>query len=160
MLSYLKNYYFESSCKKSENFSHSMARKSQKTLFWGQFGPILAQNGPKNLPKEILSCHILQIIILKVHEKNQKIFATLWRENHKNPYFGVNLGPFWPNTGQKITEKKIMLSYLNNYYFVSSCKKSENFSHSMARKLQKTLFLGQFGPIFAQNRPKNLPKKI
>ena len=101
MLSYLNIYYFVTSCKKSENFNKSMERKSQKHLFWGQFGPILAQNRQKNLSK-----------------------------------------------------KNLMLSYLNSYYFVSSCKKSENFSHSMARKSQKTLFLGQFGPIWAQNGPK------
>ena len=99
-LSYLNIYYFLSSCKKSENFSHSMARKSQKTLFLGQFGPILAQNGPKNLSK-----------------------------------------------------KKIMLSYLNNYYFVSSCKKSENFSSSTARKSQKNFFWANWAH-FGPKRPK------
>ena len=81
-----------------------MAKKSQNTLFWGQFGPILGQNRQKNLPK-----------------------------------------------------KNSMLPHLKNFYFVSSCKKSETFSHSMVRKLQKTLFLGPFWPKAGQ---KNFSEKI
>ena len=59
---------------------------------------------------------------------------------------------------KNLPKKFLMLSYLNNCYFVSSCKKSEDFSHSMARKLQKTLFLGKFGPKIRHFGPKRANK--
>ena len=106
MLWYLNVYHFVSSCKKSENFNQSMVRKSQKPLFLGQFGPVLAQNGPKK---------------------------------------------FFP--------KKWIVSHFNIYYSSNSCKKSENSYDSISRKSQKTLFLGHFGPILAQNGPKKFFSK-
>ena len=106
MLPYLNNDYFVSSCKKSENFNQSMVKKSQKTLFLGQFWPILAQNGPKNLPKKNLMLSYLKNYYFASSCKNQKILATLWRENYKKPYFWAKLGPFWPKTGQIFFSKK------------------------------------------------------
>ena len=85
-----------------------MARKSQKLYIWANFGPKRAK---KRTEKNFIpSC--LNIIILLLHAKNQKILAALWPENHKKPYFWANLGPFWPKTGQKDFSEKIDLCHI------------------------------------------------
>ena len=135
MLSYVNNYYIVSSCKTSENFSNSMARKLQKTLFLGQFGPILAQNGPKNLPKKnLMLSYVNNYYFVRSCKKSENFSNSMVRKLRKTLFLG-QFGPILAQNGPKnLPKKNLMLSYLNNYYFVSSCKKSENFSHSMARK--------------------------
>ena len=105
--SYRNIFRFIASYKKSEKLNSPKLRKWQKAIFRGNFGPILAQNGPKNYPK-----------------------------------------------------KFFLHSYPNIYYFIASYKKSENFNSPKSRKWQKAIFRGHFGPILAQNGPKNFPKKI
>ena len=89
-------------------------------------------------------------------KKSENFNKSIVRKLQKSQFlgkFGPILAQNWPKTYRK---KILMLSYLNTYHFVSSCKKSENCNKSIVRKLQKTQFLGEFGPILAQNRPKKI----
>ena len=52
----------------------------------------------------------------------------------------------------KPNSKNLMLSYLNIYHFVTSCKKSENSNKSMVKKSQKILFLAPFWPKTGQKK--------
>ena len=73
------------------------------------------------------------------------------RKSQKTLFLGQKsaiMGQYGP---KKIFRKKRTPSPFNNYYFLLSCKKSENFNDKMLRKLQKTLFSGQKSAIMAQN---------
>ena len=125
----------------------------------GQFGHILAQNGPRNLPKKNLMLSYLNNYYIVSSCKTSENFShSMARKLQKTLFLG-QFGPILAQNGPKnLPKKKLMLSYLNNYYFVSSCKKSENFSRSVARKLRKTLFLGKFGPKIRHFGPKRANK--
>ena len=66
------------------------------------------------------------------------------------------MGPKWP---KKIFQKKRTLSLFSNYYFLPSCKKSENFNEQILTKSQKTQFLAQKSAIMGQYGPKNFSDK-
>ena len=123
----------------------------------------MGQNGPKNLQKKLKQSYLYKYYFVSSCKKSENFNKSMVKKLQKTLFldrFGPVSGPFWPKSGSKnFLKKNLMLPYPKIYYFASSCKKSENFNQSTVRKSQKTLFLGQFGPILAQNGPKKIFRK-
>ena len=93
-------------------------------------------------------------------KKSENFNEQILRKSHKTLFLGQKsaiMGQYGP---KKIFRKKQTPSPFNNFYFLPSCKKSENFNEQILRKSQKTLFLSQKSAIMGQYGPKKFfPKK-
>ena len=65
----------------------------------------------------------------------------------KKPYFWAFSGPNWP---KKIIFRKIFFFTIRNLSFYVFVQKSGKTNEQILQKVQKTLFLGIFGPKLAQ----------
>ena len=92
-------------------------------------------------------------------KKSENFNDKMLRKWQKTLFLGRKSAIMGQYRPKKFFRKKQTLSPLNNYYFLPSCQKSENFNEKMLRKSQKTLFLGQKSAIMGQYGPKKIFRK-